>query len=158
MLVYRSCRSFVSLFKANLSELIKFYSLRNQRKLYSGFLMISGGMKVNSFAQILNVKFVHDPLVIYIFFTLASVTYRWMDRYRDHYMPMHRTGSNSSIGQSSSNSSGLVPDCDPRHDLADRLYKLSVNTDINFRWKQCRQIGGGAFGTVRSILTIFRVF
>ena len=93
-------------------------------------------------------------LYIYIYIVLASVTYRWMYRYRDHYMPMHRTGSTSSIGQSSSNSSGLVPDCDPRHDLADRLYKLSVNTDINFRWKQCRQIGAGAFGTVRSILAI----
>jgi len=78
----------------------------------------------------------------------SSGTYRWMDRYRDMYFPpINRTTSNSSIGQSS-NSSGLVPDCETRHDLTDKVNKLSLNTDINFRWKQCRQLGAGAFGTV----------
>ena len=72
-----------------------------------------------------------------------------MDRHRDNFIPIRRTASNSSIDHSS-NSSGLVPDYDYRvdRDLTDRVNKLAMNTDINFRWKQLRHLGAGAFGTV----------
>lgn len=77
-------------------------------------------------------------------------SYRWMDHYTNSFIPIKRTTSSSSTGQSS-NSSGLVPDYDGSRvdrDLTDRIHKLAINTDIIFRWKQLRLLGAGAFGTV----------
>ena len=77
-----------------------------------------------------------------------------MDRYGDSFIPVQRSGSNVSMDRSS-NSSGMVPDYDPKtdRDLVDRVSKMSVaggtsSGEYPFRWKQQRQIGVGAFGTV----------
>lgn len=81
-------------------------------------------------------------------------TFSWMNSYRESFIPVHRTNSQSSIGQSS-NSSGLVPDYDHRScekDVVDRVHKLKVTTtasdEMSFRCETIRQLGAGAFGTV----------
>lgn len=33
-------------------------------------------------------------------------------------------------------------------------HKLSVNTDITFHWRQLRQLGAGAFGTVSCYIVL----
>lgn len=87
---------------------------------------------------------------------LGGGSYRWMDHYTNSFIPIKRTTSSSSTGQSS-NSSGLVPDYDGSRvdrDLTDRIHKLAINTDIIFRWKQLRLLGAGAFGTVSNMFIL----
>ena len=62
---------------------------------------------------------------------LDTGTYRWVDRYRDSFIPIHRTHSTSSIGESS-NSSGLVPDYDCRVDR-DSFERVNRDRDLNDR-------------------------
>ena len=99
--------------------------------------------------------------VTYIFLHLFSDggTFSWINSYRESFVPIHRTNSSSSVGQSS-NSSGLVPDYDHREkDMLDRVNKLKVNNDeLNLKYRTIRQLGAGAFGTVSKILCFSLIF
>ena len=76
----------------------------------------------------------------------------------ENFVPIQRATSVSSIGYSSSSSSdGIALDCeypysDSKVPLNDNdrlmLNKLTPESNINFKWKQIRQVGSGAFGTV----------
>eukprot|EP00112_Aurelia_sp_Birch-Aquarium-sp1_P010104 Seg2175.4 transcript_id=Seg2175.4/GoldUCD/mRNA.D3Y31 product="Mitogen-activated protein kinase kinase kinase 2" protein_id=Seg2175.4/GoldUCD/D3Y31 len=72
---------------------------------------------------------------------------------RDLFIPLFRSDSKHSIGNSSS-SSGLVPDFDPMRDfdkMNDKFKSISGNNKEQGcprNWKKLRQVGAGAYGQV----------
>ncbi|XP_047138085.1 mitogen-activated protein kinase kinase kinase 3 isoform X1 [Hydra vulgaris] len=84
-------------------------------------------------------------------------TFRWMDCHSNNFVPIQRASSSSSVGYGSNSSNdGLMLDSEYSYcnnklllNNHDRLnLDEPLENDINFKWKQVRQIGSGGFGTV----------